>query len=82
MSDRNKINKTPASAAERDPADEYDMTGNVGRKGEQPSPAGRERGERSAADPAWRRRCRPSLTAIDTPRRSAHLGALGPMAEW
>jgi hypothetical protein len=52
MSRKDRINKTPTSAVERDPRDEYDITGNVRRKGQDPSPDDRERGERADTDPA------------------------------
>ena len=49
---KDRINKAPTSAFERDPEKEFDVTGNVREKGQDPSPDDRERGERSEADPA------------------------------
>ncbi len=49
MSNKSKINKQPTSAAEakRAGVDPFDVTGNVRKKGQDPSPDDRERGERS-----------------------------------
>ena len=47
---RDTVNSGPASKKEKDSA--FDMTGNALRKGEDPSPDDRERGETSAAEPA------------------------------
>ena len=49
---KDRINKQPTSAAEGRDGREFDTTGNVRRKGEDPSPDDRDRGERSSQEPA------------------------------
>jgi len=49
---RDRINKIPTSDAERDTDGEFDVTGNVREKGQDPSPGDRDRGERSDKEPA------------------------------
>ena len=51
MSDKDAINKQPTSVRERDEDAEFDVTGNVRDKGQDPSPGDRDRGERSEAEP-------------------------------
>ena len=49
---KDRVNKTPTSDIERDTDAEFDVTGNVREKGEDPSPDDRDRGERSEKEPA------------------------------
>jgi hypothetical protein len=52
VDDKDRINKAATSDVERDPEREFDTTGNVRKKGQDPSPDDRERGECSDAEPA------------------------------
>ena len=47
MDDKQHINKEPTSSAEAEDERVFDIAGNVKRRGEDPSPDDRERGERS-----------------------------------
>ena len=49
---KDRINKTPTSAAEGREEAEFDIAGNVRKRGEDPSPGHRDRGERSSKEPA------------------------------
>ena len=48
---KDRINKQPTTA-EGGEKKEFDITGNVRERGEDPSPDDRDRGERSSAEPA------------------------------
>ena len=52
VDDKQHINKEPTSTAEGADERAFDIAGNVKRRGEDPSPDDRERGERSGAEPA------------------------------
>ena len=52
MDDKQHINKEPTSSAEGEGERAFDIAGNVKRRGEDPSPDDRARGERSGAEPA------------------------------
>ena len=52
MDEKDRINKAATSDVEQDPERESDPTGNVRKKGQDPSPDDRERGERSDGEPA------------------------------
>jgi hypothetical protein len=52
VDDKQHINKKPTSSAEGEDERAFDIAGNVKRRGEDPSPDDRERGERSDAGPA------------------------------
>ena len=52
MDDKQHINKEPTSSAESEDERAFDIAGNVKRRGEDPSPDNRQRGERSDAEPA------------------------------
>lgn len=49
MTGNDRINKQATSDVEREP-DEFEIAGNARRRGEDPSPDDRERGERSIKD--------------------------------
>ena len=49
---KDRINKQPTSAAEGAEETEFEISGNVREKGQDPSPDDRDRGERSDAEPA------------------------------
>ena len=49
---KDRINKTPTSAAEDPKGREFDIAGNVRERGEDPSPDDRDRGERSGKEKA------------------------------
>ena len=49
---KDRLNKRPTSEAEGDNDAEFDVTGNVRDKGQDPSPDDRDRGERSDKAPA------------------------------
>ena len=49
---KDRVNKTPTSEAEGDTDAEFDVTGNVREKGQDPAPGDRDRGERSEKEPA------------------------------
>lgn len=49
---KDRINKEPTTAIERPEEEAFDVTGNVRRRGQDPSPDDRERGERSDAEAA------------------------------
>ena len=49
---KGRINKDPTAAAEGREEREFDIAGNVGERGEDPSPDNRERGETSSREPA------------------------------
>ncbi len=49
---KDRINKQPTSAAQDGAEREFDVTGNVRERGEDPSPDDRDRGERSGKEPA------------------------------
>ena len=49
---KDRINKRPTSEAEGKTDEEFDVTGNVREKGQDPSPDDRDRGERSDKEPA------------------------------
>ena len=50
MDDKDRINKAATSDVEGDPEREFDISGNVREKGQDPSPDDRDRGERSEAE--------------------------------
>lgn len=52
MDDRDRINKDATGDRQVRHEDEFKIAGNARKKGEDPSPAERDRGERSEADPA------------------------------
>jgi hypothetical protein len=49
---KDRLNKRPTSEAEGRTDAEFDQAGNVGEKGQDPSPGDRDRGERSEREPA------------------------------
>ena len=52
VDDKQHINKQPTSSAEDEDERAFDIAGNVKRRGQDPSPDDRDRGERSSAEPA------------------------------